>query len=74
MRQFDAYTIRARYTSPENACKPDYIAQLAPIAIAHDIASLVGEIDALRAECLMWKAEAAHYKAMVTGGGDNGTV
>ena len=39
--------IRGRYTSPDNACKPTEIQRLAPIAIAHDIAALCGEIERL---------------------------
>lgn len=53
----DIYTIRSRYTSPDNACKPEKIRQLAPIAIAHDIATLVGEIEQLRSRNAILEAE-----------------
>lgn len=52
----DINAIRSRYTSADNACKPEEIRALAPIAIAHDIASLVSEIERLRAEIEALKA------------------
>jgi hypothetical protein len=53
----DIYAIRSRYTTSDNACKPDEIQRLAPIAIAHDIAALIEEIEALRNETLRLRAE-----------------
>jgi hypothetical protein len=53
----DVYEIRSRYTTPNNACKPDEIQRLAPIAIAHDVASLVGEIETLRSRVSKLEAE-----------------
>lgn len=63
----DVYTIRSRYTSPDNACKPDEITRLAPIAIAHDVASLVGEIETLRIERSRLRAEIVHLTARLAG-------
>lgn len=56
MFSLDIYEIRSRYTTPENACKPEKIQRMAPIAIAHDIASLVGEVEELRNH--VWKLDA----------------
>lgn len=53
----DIYEIRSRYTSPDNACKPEQISKLAPIAIAYDIATLVAEIEDLRNEIARLKGE-----------------
>jgi hypothetical protein len=48
MTVWEVAAIRGRYTSPENKCKAIEIQRLAPIAIAHDIATLCGEIERLR--------------------------
>jgi len=48
MFSLDIYEIRSRYTTPDNACKPDVIQKMAAIAIAHDVASLVGEVEECR--------------------------
>lgn len=53
----DIYEIRSRYTSPDNACKPEQIAKLAPIAIAYDVATLVSEIEDLRNEVARLQGE-----------------
>ena len=56
MFSLDIYEIRSRYTTPDNACKPDVIQKMAAIAIAHDVASLVGEVEECRNR--IWKLEA----------------
>lgn len=62
----DIYVIRARYTSPDNRCKPEQIARLAPIAIAHDIASLVGEVEACRSTVMKLTAEVDYLQARLS--------
>lgn len=57
MTELDIYTVRARYTSPDNKCKPDLIRRLDPIAIAYDIACLVSEIETLRSDKAKLAAE-----------------
>lgn len=57
MSTLDIYTLRARYTSPENRCKADLIRRLDPIAIAYDIACLVSEIETLRSDKAKLEAE-----------------
>lgn len=46
----DIYTLRARYTSPDNKCKPDIIRKMDPIAIAYDVTCLVSEVETLRSD------------------------
>lgn len=53
----DIYTIRARYTSPDNKCKPDIIRKMDAIAIAYDVACLVSEIETLRSDNAKLAAE-----------------
>jgi hypothetical protein len=53
----DIYEIRSRYTTPDNACKATQIQELAPIAIAYDIATLVAEVEDLRNEIGRLKGE-----------------
>lgn len=48
MNVWSVAEIRSRYTDSQNRCRSD-IGDLANIAIAHDIATLCGEIERLRA-------------------------
>lgn len=58
----EIYAIRARYTSADNACRDD-IGRLAHIAIAHDVASLVYEIERLAGEALKLSADVDYWKS-----------
>ena len=65
MFSLDIYTIRSRYTTPGNACKPVQIRRLAEIAIAHDIASLVGEVEELRNHVAKLNAEIEALRSQI---------
>jgi hypothetical protein len=54
------YEIRSAYTTPDNSCRALEIEKRAAIAIAHDIATLVGEIERLHSEVLKRDGEISY--------------